>query len=237
MIIRWSFLALFLVASTARDGIASGDTIKVVAFGNSITARRATVDKVWADRLPYLLADRGLTATLINSGVGSSHSGRLEDNDFAKVRHALDRFETDVLDHNPDLVIISFGSNDAYIDGSDPKGASRISLEKFETNLSFMVNELKKRNVRVLLVAPSPFVFPKERQYQNERLKQYVKAVRKLSTMHQVGLADNYRLFSRHAKEQGGYGDLFPDGVHPNDEGHAMIAENIARAIIEMIKK
>lgn len=237
MILRWSFLALFFVASTAHDGIASGDTIKIVAFGNSITARRATVDKVWADRLPYLLADRGITAMLINSGVGSSHSGRLEDNDFAKVRHALDRFETDVLDHNPDLVIISFGSNDAYIDGSNPKGASRISLEKFKANLSFMINELRKRNVLVLLVAPSPFVFPKERQYQNKRLKQYVKAVRKLSNVHRVGLADNYEIFSNLARKTGGYGDLFPDGVHPNDEGHAMIAENIATAIIAMIKK
>ncbi|GGG85840.1 peptidase [Parapedobacter pyrenivorans] len=211
------------------------DSLKIVAFGNSITARRATVDTVWADRLPYLLADAGITATLINSGVGSSHSGRLVDNDFAKVRHALDRFETDVLDHHPDLVIISFGSNDAYIDDGNPAGASRISLEKFKANLSFMIKELKRRNVRVLLAAPPPFVFGKVRQYQNKRLQQYVEAVRKLSKMYQVGLADNYRIFSKYAKEKGGYGDLFPDGVHPNDEGHAMIAENIAITIDEMI--
>src|SRR5690606_4695054 len=108
------------------------DKLKIVAFGDSITAPRSTVDSVFSQRLPGLLADRGLACEMIISGTGSSHSGRLEDNDFAKVKHGLERFETGVLNHNPDIVIIGFGANDAYIDGDDPKGKSRIPLHKFE---------------------------------------------------------------------------------------------------------
>lgn len=209
-----------------------GEPLKIVAFGNSITSRRPAIDSVFADRLPGILATHGISSEVINSGVGSSHSGRLADNDFAKVRHGMDRFETDVLAHSPDVVIIGFGTNDAYIDGDDPNGPSRISLVQYRDNLSYMVSELKKRGAFVVLVAPSPFAFPEERMYQDRRLYRYVKMVRRLAKKHRVGLSDNYRLFQDYGKHHGGYASLMPDGVHPNDEGHELIAANLAKEIV-----
>lgn len=211
--------------------------LKIVAFGNSITARRPTVDSVYADRLPALLKQVGLTCTVINSGVGSSHSGRLQDNDFAKVSHGLDRFNDQVLAHNPTAVIIGFGTNDAYIDGDDPKGPSRIPLKNYRENLIVMITELRKRGIHVVLLAPSPFALPEERMYQNRRLYQYVKAVRRIAKKYRVGLSDNYKLFKDYGKRTGSYANLLPDGVHPNDEGHEMIANNIAREITKILMK
>lgn len=209
-----------------------GKPVKIVAFGNSITSRRASIDSVFADRLPNVLASYGISSDVINSGVGSSHSGRLEDNDFAKVRHGMDRFDTDVLAHNPDVVIIGFGTNDAYIDGDDPDGPSRISLRQYRANLCEMVRKLKERGAFVILVAPSPFAFPQERMYQDRRLYIYVNMVRHLAKELQVGLSDNYLLFQEYGEKTGSYANLMPDGVHPNDEGHKLIADNIAKEII-----
>src|SRR5690606_39436359 len=81
------------------------DSVLIVAFGNSITAVRNTVDQVFAQRLPGLLAREGVKASVINSGIGGSHTGRRADHDLFKIRHGMDRFQSDVLDHQPDLVI------------------------------------------------------------------------------------------------------------------------------------
>src|SRR5690606_34033359 len=201
------------------------------------TARRATIDSVFAQRLPALLADQGVSCELIISGTGSSHSGRLSDNDFAKVKHGLERFETDVLNHKPDVVIIGFGANDAYIDGDDPTGKSRIPPEKFKENLVFMIETLQSNNVFVILRSPPPFAFSAERMYQDRRLQEYVKVVRSLAKKYKTGLSDDNRLFKEYREEGGGYEKLLPDGVHPNDEGHAIIAKSVASEIVKHIKK
>src|SRR5690606_33898899 len=104
--------------------------VRIVAFGDSITATRRGVDQVFAQRLPDLL-ERKLYIEVINSGVGSSHSGTIHDISVAKVSHARDPFEEAVLAQHPDLVLIGFGTNDAYIDSKTPDGPSRISLEQY----------------------------------------------------------------------------------------------------------
>ena len=92
---------------------AHADTLRVVAFGNSVTAPRKGIEKVYAARIQEKLHEAGICSQVINSGVPSSHSGSITENNFAKVRHGMDRFQTDVLSHNPNWVIISFGLNDA----------------------------------------------------------------------------------------------------------------------------
>lgn len=210
-------------------------TIQIVAFGNSITAPRPSVDQVFAQRLPALLAARGIDATVINAGVGGSHTGKLEDNNFTKVKHALDRFDEDVLTHHPDVVIIGFGTNDAYIDSGDPNGPSRISLPKYRENLSYMIESLQQRGIKVILVAPSPLAAPRP-DFQNERLYQYVKEVRRLSKKYRTGLADNHKLFKNYKHMGKKYETLLPDGVHPNDEGHRIIAENMCNQLSKLLR-
>ncbi len=210
--------------------------VKIVAFGNSITAPRKSVDQVFAQRLPALLAAKGIVCEVVNSGVGSSHTGTLADNDFAKVKHGLERFETDVLAHNPDIVIIGFGTNDAYIDENTPNGTSRINVPKYQENLAYMVERLQRKGTIVILTAPSPLSFPRP-TFQNDRLYQYVKAVRKLSKKYDTGLADNYKLYMEYRKDGEGYEVLLPDGVHPNDEGHRIIAENLVNCITKELNR
>ncbi len=209
--------------------------VRIVAFGDSITAARRGVNQVWAQRLPDLLKGK-VPVELINAGVGSSHSGTIHDNSVAKVRHGRDRFEEDVLARNPDLVIIAFGANDAYIDSNTPEGPSRISLEQYRDNLVYMITALRKQKANVILVAPSPGAAPRP-DFQDKRLYEYAKAVRALAKEYRTGLADNYQVFVDYGNKNGGYGSLLPDGIHPNDEGHRLIAENMAKQIQRMVKK
>ncbi|MCP4190650.1 MAG: hypothetical protein GY768_08470, partial [Planctomycetaceae bacterium] len=72
-------VATFVVGDTALADKAS-QVLTIVAFGDSTTATRRTVKKVYADRLPELLKLSGIEAKVINAGVGGSHTGRLTDN-------------------------------------------------------------------------------------------------------------------------------------------------------------
>ncbi|WP_339903980.1 SGNH/GDSL hydrolase family protein [uncultured Cyclobacterium sp.] len=207
--------------------------LKIVAFGNSITATRKTIDQVFAQRLPSLLSAEGIEAEVINSGIPGSHTGSIKDHDLFKIKHARDRFETDVLAHEPDLVIIGFGTNDAHIDGSEPDGQSRIPLKQYKRNLKFMIKELQSIGVDVILLAPNG-LRGKYPEYQNVRLAQYVEVVKKLSVKYNTGLLDNFRLFSDYYAQNPSREELLLDGVHPNDKGHALMAEKLCLEIVRM---
>lgn len=214
---------------------ANPDSLVIVAFGNSITATRKTINQVFAQRLPALLAEKEVYAKVINSGIGGSHTGHLSDNNIHKVRHASDRFESDVLSHQPDVVIISFGTNDSFIDSHKPGGPSRIPLKNYEENLTHFIETLQRKKIRVVLIAPGPFGKTYE-SYQNERLLQYVQVVRNLAKKYKTGLVDNFKEFNEYAADTGESIDaLMSDASHPNDKGHKIIADNLVKEITRVL--
>lgn len=210
--------------------------ITIVAFGDSITAPRQNINKVFAQRLPDLLAANNIQANVINSGIGGSHSGHLSDNGFLSIRHGLDRFEDDVIKRNPDLVLIGFGTNDAYIDSNIAQGDSRISLALYKENLSYMINSLQKRAIKIILITPNPLGNMRP-DFQNNRLFEYVKVLRVLSKKYRTGLVDNYQSFMDFQQSTSNSIDtLMSDSVHPNDRGHEIIAANILVQILNLTK-
>lgn len=214
------------------------DTIrtKIVAFGNSITATRSTIRQVFAQRLPELLRKNGIVAEIINSGIPGSHTGSVRDNNLFKIRHARDRFETDVLAHNPDLVTIGFGTNDAHIDSKVKGGPSRIPVSKFKENLVFMISNLRARDINVILITPN-ILGKNYDNFQNDRLGKYVKVMRKLAREYNLGIVDNFRTFSAYKKQGEEKLDaLLLDGVHPNDAGHEIIAQNLMTEILKIYR-
>ena len=213
----------------------SPDSLVIVAFGNSITAPRKKVNQVFAQRLPGLLAEKNVLAKVINSGIPGSHTGHLHDNNTHKVPHASDRFESDVLSYQPDVVIIGFGTNDSFIDSYKSGGPSRIPLKKYEANLTHFIETLQAQKARVVLIAPGPFG-KKYKSFHNERLLQYVAVVKNLAKKYKTGLVDNFNDFKKYAADSGESVDaLLLDGSHPNDKGHQMIANNLVKEITKVM--
>lgn len=217
--------------STEKDSL----HLTIVTFGNSVTATRKTIRQVFAQRLPSLLAQKGIAARVINSGVPGSHTGRLADNDVIKVKHALERFDTDVLDHHPDLVIVDFGINDAAIDPR--KGSSRIPLPDYKRNMEYMVSRMQQKGISVLLMTPNARG-GKQKDQLNKTLSQYADVVRDLSKTYKTGFVDNLQLFLDYPAKTGKSLDsLLLDGIHPNDTGHEMMAGLIVKEIVRMYRK
>lgn len=213
------------------------DTLRIVAFGNSITAERATVNEVFAQRLPQLLEKHGIESSVINSGIGGSHTGSINDNNYFKIKHGRDRFETDVMSYEPAIVIIGFGTNDCYIDSKTKNGESRLPIKDYKSNLKYFITRLKSINSKIIFIAPN-ILGAKFPDFQNKRLLKYVKVVRKLAKRYNTGLVDNHQLFQEYEKNTGSsFDDLMLDGVHPNDKGHEMIANHLVQEIFKIVKK
>lgn len=204
--------------------------ITIVTFGNSTTARRKGVTKVYAQSVHEKLDSLGIPNDVINAGVGSSHTGSIKDNDFAKVVHAMDRFDTSVLRHRPDWVTLNFGLNDAYQD----KGigaSSRIPVKNFRKNIRYYIKKIRKQGGKIILLTPNP-LGSKYEPFRHERLKLYADAIRKISKCKRTYLIDSWELFYDWEKGKPTNIDgLFTDGIHPNDEGHRLIAEKIVEII------
>lgn len=232
-----------LLSACATTGVApmNAKSLTIVAFGDSTTAPRI-VDgaalRVYADILPEAFGQRGIPANVVNAGVGGNDTGQ-----------ARARFEIDVLAHKPDIAIIQFGLNDSCIDVWDGKDQPRVTRETYLENLRYFVETLRAQNCRVVLMTPNPMRWTKPllKLYGkapfdvndpwgfNLTNREYAQGVRDLAKELDVPLVDVYAHFYDYDAVAGQSTDeLLLDGMHPNNAGHALIAEWL---VTEIVKK
>lgn len=227
LLVLAAYVTLAAKADTSLAAESAVKEITIVAFGDSTTALRSTVESVYAVRLERLLADRGVTARVINAGIGGSHTGRVSDNGRFRIKHALDRLEPAVRVHKPDVVIVQFGWNDSWVDSGKPGGASRIPLANYSANLREVVSTLRRDGAIVILATPN-HPWSKLEDWRHQRTLQYVDAVRELSKHLDVPLIDVWSAYETYNAVEGqSFDDLLLDAVHPNDDGHAFFAGSL----------
>lgn len=212
--------------------------LKIVAFGNSTTAYRRTITGVYSQRMPEYFKEQNIPVQVFNEGIGGSHTGHVTDNSLHKIRHARDRFEDAVLAKMPDFVTFNFGLNDSWVDSKDPKGESRIPLDKFRENLLFMINTLREKNITVIIMTPNAFGDNFE-PWTHKRTEKYVKEIRKIAKKEKLPFIDQWKLMRKLASEPGKKLEdfLLPDEMHTNDLWHQILAEHISELIIDLSKK
>ncbi len=102
----------------------------VVAFGDSITA--------WPGWVSMLYGQIG--TNVINSGTSGDTT-----------THALARIEKDVIEKNPDLVIINFGMNDQALSLTTNKNLTPI--KDYEDNYREIIERIQETGAKIVLVA------------------------------------------------------------------------------------
>jgi len=217
--------------------------VKIVAFGDSTTAFRGSIKKVYSQRVAEALPDHGISAWVVNSGVGSSTT-----------RHARSRFDRDVLAHHPDVVIIMLGANDSAIDvWKDPPATEpRVSREEYADNLSFFCKTLKTQGAKVILMTPTPFrwtaklkqLYGKPPYDANDPngfsapLAEYCEIMRKIAREEELTLIDLFQAFQDYDRVDGqSVDELLLDGMHPNDLGHKLVADLLVPEILKLVSR
>ena len=233
-----TLLALLLAPLAALHADAPvAKPVTIVAFGASTTAVRGPT-KVYASVLQEELQN----VRVINAGVPGNTT-----------EMARKRFEQDVLMHQPQIVIIQLGINDAAVDvwKKPPAKEPRVSPERYEANLRHFVQTLKSKNARVVLMTPNPLRWtPKLKEmygkppYQPENvdgfnapLAPYCEAARRVAREEGAELLDMQQAFVEQAQKQGVTVDsLLSDGMHPNDGGHRIEADLLRECILALAK-
>lgn len=218
----------------------SAESFTIVTFGDSTTATRGPL-VVYSMLLEIELPQQGIPVKVINAGIGGNTT-----------QNAVARFEKDVLQKKPDLVVIQFGINDSAVDvwKDPPATKSRVSKEKYEANLRSLIKQLKEKQIDVILMTPNslrwiprikklygkPPYNPEDPDGFNLFLKSYAETVRQIAKENNLPLVDVYAAFETYAKQPGQSAqDMLLDGIHPNTKGQRKVANLLMPQIKQVL--
>lgn len=209
-------LILAATCSFAKPFIQPND--KVVFLGDSITAQRLYTQYV---QNYYTAFHPEWKVSFVNAGVGGDRSSA-----------AVNRVEKDVIDQNPTVVTICFGMNDAaYRPTVDPDGLKKFS-DGLKQLISMIQEKTKARIVLLTTTCVDANKNPKLVGY-NPTLAAFVDETKKIAQSEKLPVIDLHHPMLTQL-EKGQAADptftLIPDGVHPNEAGHTLMADTILRA-------
>lgn len=210
-------LAVTLAGAPPSTGFRDHD--RVVFLGDSITVLHTWTRLV---ELAVRLRHPEWTMTFINAGIGGNTA---ED--------ALARLDVDVLSHQPTVVFLNFGMNDA----SYPDGSSGADFEK---HMSALLDRLAQAKVRqVVWLDPTPFdtssggVGPFNRR-RVERLATFVTWVKETGVARGVTVVPVHDALTRAIaswKAAKKSENLIPDRIHPGPLLHGVMAAEVLAAM------
>jgi len=226
-----------LVTTLAAAEICASD-FTIIALGDSTTARRPGIERVYADRIGSLLTAKGIDARIVNVGVP---------------RHttvdARKSFEKAVLAHDPAIVIIQFGINDSFVDVHKGSDTPRVAKGIFERNLDYFAAALEASGAQPIFMTPNPLYWTPDLRNRfgkapydiDDRFGlnlfngEYAASVRRIAAERELPLIDIYQHYVDHDEKNAQSADrLLLDGMHPNDEGHKITAALLAERIIAL---
>jgi acyl-CoA thioesterase I len=199
-----------------RERIAQGRPIKIVAIGSSSTFGSGATSPAnsYPSQLEAELKAKlhGLPVTVLNKGIGGEEAPQM-----------VARFDADVIDENPDLVLWQVGSNSVLRDHPTPGEVIRQGVERLKTS-----------GADVILINPqyAPKILAKA------DIGHAVDVITATARDEEVGMFDRFAVMrywretERIAFEQ----FLSPDLLHMNDWSYACTAKLLAAAILDGTK-
>jgi acyl-CoA thioesterase I len=199
-----------------REKVAERRPLKIVALGSSSTfgTGASSPDKSYPRRLEAELKARlpGVPVTVLNKGIGGEEAPQM-----------IARFDADVFEEAPDLVLWQVGSNSVLLNHPTPGEVIREGVER-----------LKASGTEVILVNPqyAPKIIAKS------DIGHMVDVITATARDTEVGLFDRFAIMrywsesERIPFEQ----SLSPDGLHMNDWSYACTAKLLANALLDGIK-
>lgn len=202
--------------------------IKIILLGDSITEGEypgAPFNQTFDTLLSTYFFNHHVTTEIINAGT----AGETADD-------GLRRLQKDVISRKPDIVVVMFGTNDAFVD----KGiCERLTIDDYKKRISAILNKLVRNDIRPVLMTPVPMCLVPDMSFEpylskgiNYFIKPYVAACREIADKMQIPLIDNYRHWEEKQNMGVNISDWLVDGIHPNAEGHRQIARTMFPVLI-----
>lgn len=195
------------------------DHDRVVFLGDSITVLHTWTRLV---ELSVRLRHPEWSLTFINAGIGGN-----------TVEDALERLDVDVLAHQPTVVFVNFGMNDA----SFPDGSSGAAFEK---NMTTLLDRLAKAKVRrVVWLDTTPYdtsvgagnAFNRRRVARITELLEFAKKTGAERELPVVPVNDAVTRAITSWKAAKRAENLMPDRIHPGPTLHGVMAAEVLSTV------
>jgi lysophospholipase L1-like esterase len=209
--------------------------MRVLAFGDSITQGYWDIHGGWVDKLRKHYDELQIQdlngrdePTIFNLGISADTSAdvlkRIESETIARTRHEI-----------PPIIIVQIGINDSYT----LQGKVSVAIEDYKQNLTDIITKMKPLSAKIIFVGSSacnetqttPVAWG-EFHYTNEAIKRYEQAMSEVANEHDVAFIPVFKKFITGLSENR---NLLPDGLHPNTEGHQLIADIVLPKLQELL--
>ena len=226
---------IFLISSlllASCDDRTENQSTKIIFLGDSITEQGESFDDGFISLLRQNLSQEEFE--LVGKGIGGH-----------KVSNLLTRYKADVIDLNPDIVFIYIGINDVWHKYDFGTGSD---IDLYEKGLRTIISDIKSLGSKIVLCTPTvigentgDFVLGNQfkdvetMEKMNGDLDTFSEVVRKLSNEYETELLDLRKIFMDYLAENNinndAAGILTTDGVHLNEQGNKLIADQMIKFI------
>lgn len=140
---------------------------------------------------------------------------------------------SEIMDKNADAIVVFGGTND-YGHGDAPFGTLESEdIYTFCGAVNSLIKTLKHNFPNAKLIFMTPIHRVRENQSSmpdSKKLEDYVNAILMICQNNNVPVIDLFKINPLDPTDM----DIVPDGLHPNDKGHAIMAQVIAEELLKL---
>ena len=223
----WLFILVFMTSCNQN-------VKQVVFLGDSITQNAVINSEEFKGFITLIQEEVDKNIKLIGRGISGD-----------KVSDLLARYNQDVLKLDPDIVFIYIGINDVWHKYDFGTGSD---IDLYEKGLRTIITDIQNQGAQVILCTPTvigensgefrlgnQFKDVETMEKMDEDLDAFSDIVRNLSIEFNTELVDLRKVFKNYISENNpenkAKGILTSDGVHLNNQGSRLIAENMLNYI------
>lgn len=178
----------------------------IVCLGDSLTEGYGIdLNKAWPNRLKKFY-------TIVNSGISGDTTAGM-----------LSRLDRDVFIHKPELTILMGGTNDIYFD---------LPINLILSNIKTMVRQLSKQGIPSIIGIPSLSYLSAQSEHFGHFINQidYEQKLKRFTKkLAMYGFDDGQMTI--HFNDGLNKNHFLEDGIHPDEKGHEIMAENAKSTI------
>ncbi len=183
-----------------------GTPVTIAALGDSLTYGWM-VNKGYISFLEDMICEKypGCRLTILNRGIpGDTAQG------------GLSRLQNDVIKYKPDLVFIQFALNDAF---------SGYTPEQYKNYISVIIDQITEGTDAEIFLVTSVCLID---QMANRRANSFYDILDELASDNELPIAMVHEYMRKKIDNELQLEHLIQsDGVHPNDDGHRLMAEAV----------
>lgn len=201
-------------------------------LGDSITEGHGTtgLDKVFHQ----IIKEKYNMKRAYNYGVGGTRIARQLVPELVNTKWDMTfELRAEIMDRNADAVVVFGGTND-YGHGDAPFGTlDSEDIYTFCGALNSLIKKLKKdfAGKKIIFMTPIHRLCETDPSRPDSKiLADYVNAMRAICKKHEVDVIDLFKINPLDPADK----ELVPDGLHPSDKGHSVLAEVVAEELLKI---